>query len=110
MALAVGERSVVAVDWNGTVQLWDRLSGQPRGAVTVGEGGWVSAVAVSPDAERVAVASDDGAVRILPTDPEVWKDGACRSVSRNLTQAEWQASLEGPYEPTCENHPDGPAA
>jgi WD40 repeat protein len=112
MALAVSERSVVAVDWNGTVQLWDRASRQPRGAVTLGEGGWVSAVSISPDAERVAVASDDGAVRILPTDPEVWKDLACRSVGRNLTAAEWVASFgeDVAYRRTCSDLPDGPAA
>jgi hypothetical protein len=34
--------------------------------------------------------------------PDVWRDVACRTANRDLTQAEWQAYLgERPYEPPC---------
>jgi WD40 repeat protein len=112
VSLAVGETSVVAIGWDGTVQLWELTTGLPRGQLTVGDGGWVASAATSPDAERVAIAGEDGTVRILPTDPAVWEDLACRSVSRNLSQAEWEASLGAdlPYRRTCSNHPEGPSA
>jgi WD40 repeat protein len=109
--LAVGDDSVAAVDWRGSVQLWDRVSGQPKGEISVGVDGWVTSVAIAFDASHVAIASDDGAVRILPTHPERWLELACATVSRNLSHAEWEASFgsDVPYERTCSDLPEGPA-
>jgi WD40 repeat protein len=109
-SLAVGDGSVIVIDGSGSVQLWDAASGLPRGELSVGVDSRLTSVAIAPDARHVAIGSDDGAVRIIPTDPSRWLELACETVSRNLRQDEWEASFgsDVPYRRTCSNHPEAP--
>ncbi|MEU9831708.1 WD40 repeat domain-containing protein, partial [Streptosporangium sp. NPDC048047] len=58
-----GERLVSAGD-DGTVRVWDAVTGRQLGALLTGDTGAVRSVAFSPDGERLVSAGDDKTVRI----------------------------------------------
>jgi WD40 repeat protein len=58
-----------------------------------------------PDGNYLATASSDGTARVQPWQSEGLMDVACKRLTRNLTEEEWQQYVGGPYHKTCRNLP-----
>ena len=63
MAIAPDGTWLASAGGDGTVRIWDPVTGQQRAALT-GHTGAVIAVAIAPDGTWLATAGDDGTVRI----------------------------------------------
>ena len=63
MVAAAHGRWIASAKWDGTVWLWDVLTGQ-ESAVLIGHVGRVAALAVAPDGTWLASAGDDRTIRI----------------------------------------------
>jgi WD40 repeat protein/DNA-binding SARP family transcriptional activator len=64
VALSPGGRLVATASDDGTVRLWDQITGRPIGKPLTGHTDTVSAVAFSPDGRLLASASHDRTVRL----------------------------------------------
>jgi WD40 repeat protein len=107
-----------------TVKVWD-VSDLPdvslRGPDAVGPGDEVlilsghtdviNGVTFSPDGTRLATCSGDSTVRIVVLDVDDLIATACSRITRNFTQAEWEAYLgyDVPYRRTCPDLPVPPS-
>jgi WD40 repeat protein len=65
--------------------------------------GYVWDIAFSKDSNYLLAASNNGEIRVWPTDPKMLAEKICPSLSRNMTQEEWSIYVGGtiPYESTC---------
>ena len=95
---------------DGMARVWDAQTGEELLAFS-GEGDMIPFVALSPDGTRLAAASGSETVRVYLLDAEGLMAQACSRVTRNLTEAEWDAYLgqEVPYRRTCPGLPVPPA-
>jgi WD40 repeat protein len=102
--------SLATASADGTVRVWDATSGEEL-LTLPGETDLVDGVAFSPDGARLVMAGAGGMVRIVVLDVEELMAQACSRVTRNLTEAEWEAYLghDLPYRRTCPDLPVPPA-
>ena len=65
-------------------------------------------VAFSPDGKTIVSGSDDNTLIVWDVDPESWIRRLCTKLPRNLTRAEWKASVgtEFPYAKQCPRLPE----
>jgi WD40 repeat protein/DNA-binding SARP family transcriptional activator len=87
-------RRLITLSDDGRLRLWDvaqrKLIGAPLRGATDGSGG---AVHFFPDGKYVLGVFESGSAVFWNVDPEAWKAKACSIAHRNLTRAEWAASL-----------------
>ncbi len=105
LAFSSGHPLLASASLDGTVRL--RHAEQPdRTLVLTDHEGWVWAVALSADGERVLSGGRDRTVRVRGTSPGPYFEEVCRRLERNLTRREWALFLPDiPYQPTCRNLP-----
>jgi WD40 repeat protein/DNA-binding SARP family transcriptional activator len=103
-------RRLATASADGTVRVWDATSGEEM-LTLPGETDLVDGVAFSPDGACLVMAGAGGMVRIVVLDMEELMAQACSRVTRNLTEAEWEAYLgrDLPYRRTCPDLPVPPA-
>lgn len=92
--------------WDGdNVVLWSIRLGGPM--MTMTDPGSRSTVFLynpvfSPDGRMLATDSSDNSIILWDVDVQSWAQRACAIAGRDLTRAEWAASLPDlPYQPTC---------
>ncbi|MFL6203116.1 MAG: hypothetical protein ACJ76J_28440 [Thermoanaerobaculia bacterium] len=94
---------------DGTVRLWnvERSGSEPLRLEN--NGGWVWAVALAPDGDRIVSGGKDRRVHVRWTHPEPYAEAICKGLARNLSRAEWSQYMpkELPYERTCPELPEG---
>ena len=103
-----GEKSLVTLGGDGSVQIWDIASRTPLGPAlrTALE---TEAFAVSPDGAYVYLASTDERAERWRLEPPPWENRSCAISARQLTQEEWAAFLsDTPYDPVCTGNPLAP--
>jgi WD40 repeat protein len=112
VAFSLDGRMLTSGSSDNNVILWDPQTGQQigeplRGHDVLGDVG-VGSVAFSPNVRVLASGSGDNIVILWDVDIESWKERACRTANRNLTQSEWTQYLGNePYHKTCSNAPEG---
>jgi WD40 repeat protein len=101
---------LATVSADGTVRIWDTVSGEEL-LVLSSDADLVNGVAFSPDGARLVATGSAGMVRIYVLDADDLMAQACDSVTRNLTEAEWQTFLgrDVAYRRTCPDLPMPPA-
>ncbi|MEC4990846.1 MAG: hypothetical protein SAJ37_19105 [Oscillatoria sp. PMC 1068.18] len=89
---------------DSTARVWEIATGREIGRMTHQDCVW--AVEFSPNGKYIATNSSDGTARVwLWRSPDLIAE-ACRSLTRNLYEEEWQQYLGNePYRPTCPNLP-----
>ena len=93
------------MDTFSTAQLWNLQSGMEVKRVPYYR--WQTALAFSPDSDKVAFTGYDEfldklVVEILDTMPVDLADKLCSQLSRNLSQEEWREHFSGQtYRKTC---------
>ncbi|HEY6324373.1 MAG TPA: AAA family ATPase [Thermoanaerobaculia bacterium] len=106
LAFSSSHPLLASASLDGTVRL--RHAEQPdRTLVLTDHEGWVWAVALSADGERVLSGGHDRTVRVRGTSPGPYFEEVCRRLERNLTRREWALYLPPDilYQPTCRNLP-----
>jgi WD40 repeat protein len=88
---------------DGVTRLWDVERRAPFGSPLPGIGGEDYLVAdVTADGTRLAVVALSDRLWLWPLGDETWKDRACRTAGRTLTEREWELYLPGrSYDPAC---------
>jgi WD40 repeat protein len=111
--LAFGRTLMASSSLDGTVKLWRAGGGSAgvdldRPIILADGGGWMRAVALSPDDLRVFSAVDRR-VRSWVTRTDVLANEVCSRVSSDITTQQWTQYVSDTlkYEPTC---PPRPAA
>ena len=103
LAFAAGRDLLASASLDRSVRLWDPERPAREPIALADHGGWVWAVAVSPDGERVVSGGADRAARVRPTRVATLATAACARLSRDLTPAEAAEYLAGVTPvPTCE--------
>jgi len=94
--------ATIASAADGGLQLWDLVSGRPRGEPLVDTDTRVFDVAFSPDGMALAAATESTPV-YSRLDDAAMVSAACRVVDRELTPTEWDKYLgsDTPYRDTC---------
>ena len=69
--------------------MWDAATGNQVGDPLTGHSGRVSSVAFSPDGTRIATASGDNTVRLLPAFPDAIST-LCAKLSTNMSHQQWR--------------------
>ena len=103
MTFVDGGRHLVTVESDGTVQLWDAVTGASIGMLVDGGGSTPSSTPwFDSDLGTVWVASA-GRLLEISLDPARWIEKACEFVARDLTQDEWDRYVPGdlPLRSTC---------
>jgi WD40 repeat protein len=90
----------------GTARLWDLSAKDPAANPVVlrVQGGWINAVAISPDSRWVVTGSANATARLWLLQVEDLIDLAHITVGRNFSIAEW--GLYFPGEPYHKTFPD----
>jgi len=89
---------------------WDssNVGSQQLGCPTVavkGHENVIAAVAFSPENRWLLTASWDSTARLWNLELEQLIELACRTAGRDMTQLEWERSIEGkPYSETCSDY------
>lgn len=97
---------------DGTLWLWDAISGKPAGEPLRGHHDRVLSIAFSRDGMLLASVSDDKTLRLWPAQSK-WPSLACNAAARNLTSKEWQSLVDADpsaYWRQCEQHDPGVGA
>jgi WD40 repeat protein len=94
---------------DGTARVWDATSGEELRAFSSGTD-LVNSVAFSPDGTRLVTAGASSTVRVYLLDMEELMALSCSRVTRNLSEAEWEAYLgqDVAYRRTCPDLPIPP--
>ncbi|MFI6430259.1 TIR domain-containing protein [Rhodococcus oryzae] len=92
------------------VRLWNADTGGPIGEPMRGHTGPALSVDFSPDGRSLVTGGADYTVRrwsVPPPDPADWPDALCDKLTRNMTEAEWDAwvSPDADYVETCPDLP-----
>jgi WD40 repeat protein/DNA-binding SARP family transcriptional activator/energy-coupling factor transporter ATP-binding protein EcfA2 len=86
---------------DGSLALWDLSTGAQVGANLVASPNQRT-FAFDAGAAGVETVSEDGRVRLWPTEPSAWEDRACRIAGRNLSREEWVGMFgDDAYRATC---------
>lgn len=103
MTFVDGGRRLVTVESEGTVRLWDAVTGEPIGVLVDGGGSTPPSTPwFDSDLGTVWVASA-GRLLEISLEPARWIERACEYVARDLTQDEWDRYVPGDQAPqsTC---------
>jgi len=96
-----GERTLITLSNNGTVQTWDIASRTPL-APALHTGLETESFAVSPAGNYVYLGSFDERVERWELDLMPWKERSCAIAARALDHEEWEHYLRNtPYQPAC---------
>ena len=102
MAFSPDGKTLATGSFDGTVRLWDVVTGLPIANPLIGDGGEVYTAAFSPDGRTLATGSLDGQVRLWNVSYVVdTVQQLCASAGRSLTRAEWVRYV--PPGPTYQN-------
>ena len=96
------ERSVATSSADGTVRLWDAVTGRPIGSALEGLPNVQVGAAFIRGGTEVATVYDGGRGYVWGVTATSWTRRACAIAGRTLTRSEWAETLPGqPYEPAC---------
>jgi len=90
---------------DGTIRLWltDNFNAQP---IVLGDNeSWVMQVTFDAESKNVYCGYVDGLMQRWPVKIDIYAEEMCSFITRNLTEAEWEAYVAQDivYEKTCEN-------
>jgi hypothetical protein len=97
--------TTIASAADGGLQLWDTVTGRPRGAPLLRANARVFAVGFGPD-DLLATADETAAI-LWTLDGDGLTASACNVANRNLTRTEWDKFIgpHSPYSRTCVQDP-----
>ena len=108
-SLAFGSQpgALASASLDGSVRLWNVAHREMEPLALRDHGGWVWAVALSPDGGSVLSGGADRTVRVRWTRTAPHAEALCARITRNLTRDEWARYLPTgtTYEPPCSNRP-----
>jgi WD40 repeat protein len=99
VAFSPDGRTMVSCTWDEILRFWDAKTGKPIGLPLTRHENLAMSVALSPDGRAGVWAA-----------PELWPDGLCKKLSRNMSRKEWRewVSPEIDYIEQCPGLPIPP--
>ena len=106
LQFSADDKWLLAVDSENKLLIFDlatrREIGLPIRSATGGNG----LIAIRNDGGAAAITTDQG-VQLWSLNPKDWAKAVCASAARNLTKAEWNTYVGGPYRVVCSEWPVG---
>ena len=106
LAFSDDGRQLATVALDSSARLFDVEAREQIG--TAFDAGDDTAAVLRPDGLALALDPPDGVwtgAVAWDLDPQVWREAACLEAGRNLTEAEWEQYIGGPYRATCPGWP-----
>ena len=105
--LAMDAQIVAAQGNDGRLRLWDVATQRPIGPALDGHPEGSATMQLGAGDTVMSIGSGEGQLIRWNLDPGSWVERACRLAGRNLTRAEWEVYIGGPYQRTCSQWDDG---
>ena len=106
LAFSDDGRQLAAVALDSSARLFDVEAREQIG--TAFDAGIDTSAVLRPDGSALALDPPDGqstGAVAWDLDPQAWREAACLEAGRNLTEAEWEQYIGGPYRATCPGWP-----
>ena len=105
-AFSPDSKMIAAGSFDGTVELWEVERRARVARITPGSATETTYVWFDATGDSVMVASEDGGVWRIPSNPEAWAARACEVAGRNFSRDEWSELMgDRPYRVTCPGLP-----